>query len=61
MQNQNSKFRKYLETIVNLSLIIACLTFVGVLAKSYFVSPTAVVKKVQTGNAISFSDFSWKK
>jgi rhodanese-related sulfurtransferase len=61
MSPQKTKFRQYLETSVNISLIAACLVFVGVLAKTYFAPSTAAVKKIQTGDTISFPDSTWEK
>jgi hypothetical protein len=59
MQTRKSKFHKYLEMAVNISLVVVCLSLVGVVAKKYFIS--SAIKSVKVGDKISFPDLSWTK
>jgi rhodanese-related sulfurtransferase len=61
MLAQTSKFRKYLETTVNILLIVVCLSLLGILVKRYFVSPETPRKTLKTGDKISASDFALEK
>lgn len=58
MQAQKTRLHKYFETIVNISLIVVCLSLVGVIAKKYFTPPPAKIKSVKAGDKISLPDLT---
>lgn len=61
MQAQKTRLHRYFETIVNISLIVVCLSLVGVIARKYFISPPEKIKSVKAGDKISFPDLTRTK
>jgi len=55
MKKQGPRLKKYIETGVNVSLILVCLTFVGVLAKTYLLPAKDGPKPIAKGDTITFT------
>jgi rhodanese-related sulfurtransferase len=60
MQTEYSRFKKYLETAVNVSLILVCLTLVAVLARNYLFPAKDPGKTLAKGDRIKFTSAEWE-
>lgn len=59
MELRQTKLRKYLETTVNILLVVVCFALLSVVVKNYFLSPLTSVKSAAVGDRISFPDSVW--
>lgn len=61
MRIREGKFRKFLETVVNILLVVGCLGLIAVVIKNYFIPSAAIIKPVAVGDEISFPGSAWTK